>query len=65
MKQLHTKTTLSEKWLSNIKYLQNKKQINPLPPQSYLSNFYHPTQGQINHELFFVTVGPNLATCAL
>ena len=32
------------------------KQIKPLPPEPQLSDFYHPSEGQKNGELVFVTV---------
>ena len=36
------------------------KWIKSLPPQPYLSDFYHPSEGQRNGELLFVKVGAGL-----
>ena len=41
------------------------KQINPLPPESQLSDFHHPSEDQKNGELLFVAVGTGIATYAL
>ena len=41
------------------------KKIKPLPPDSELSDFYHPSEGQENRELLFVTVGTGITTYAL
>ena len=41
------------------------KQIKPLPTKSQLSNFYHPSEDQINGEILFVAVGTGLTTHAL
>ena len=41
------------------------KQIKPLPPEPELSDFYHPSENQINGELLFVVVGTDIATFAL
>ena len=41
------------------------KQIKPLPPEPELSDFYHPSENQINGELLFVVVGTDIATYAL
>ena len=41
------------------------KQIKLLPSEPQLSDFYHPSEGQKNGELLFVTVGTGLATYAL
>ena len=41
------------------------KKIKPLPPESELSDFYHPSEGQENRELLFVTVGTGITTYAL
>ena len=41
------------------------KQIKPLLPESQLSDFYDPSEGQKNDELLFATVGTGLATYAI
>ena len=41
------------------------KQVKPLPPEAQLSDFYHPSEAQINGELLFVAVGTGTATYAL
>ena len=41
------------------------KQIKPLPPESQLSDFYHPSEDQKNGELLFITVDTGLATYAI
>ena len=41
------------------------KQINPLPPEPQLSDFYHLSEAQKNGELLFVTVGTGIATYSL
>ena len=41
------------------------KQIKPLPPEPELSDFYHPSENQINGELLFIVVGTDIATYAL
>ena len=41
------------------------KQVKPLPPESQLSDFYHPSEEQKNGELLFVTAGTGIATYAL
>ena len=46
-------------------YLVSAKQIKLLPPEPQLSDFYHPSEGQKNVELLFVTVGTGFATYAL
>ena len=46
-------------------YREFAKQIKPMPPESRLSDFYHPLEGQKNGELLLVTVGTGIATYAL
>ena len=41
------------------------KKIKPLPPESQLSDFYHPSETQKNGELLFVAAGTGIATYAL
>ena len=41
------------------------KKIKPLPPVPQLLDFYHPSEGQKNGKLLFVTVGAGLATYAI
>ena len=41
------------------------KQIDLLPPEPELSDFYHPSENQKNGELLFVVVGTGIATYAL
>ena len=41
------------------------KQIKPLPPESELSYFYHPSVNQKNGELLFIALGTGIATHAL
>ena len=41
------------------------KQINPLPPEPQLSDFFHPSETQKNGELLFVAMGTGIATYAL
>ena len=41
------------------------KKIKPLPPESELSDFYHPSETQKNSELLFVVVGTGITTYAL
>ena len=41
------------------------KQINPLPPEPQLSDFYHPSEDQRNRELLFVSVNTGIGTYAL
>ena len=41
------------------------KQIKPMPHEPQLSDFYHPSEGQKNGELLFVTVVTSIATYAL
>ena len=41
------------------------KQVKRLPPESQLSDFYHPSEEQKNGELLFVTAGTGIATYAL
>ena len=41
------------------------KRIKPLPPDTQLSNFYHPSEAQKDGELLFVTVGTGIAIYAL
>ena len=41
------------------------KQIKPLPPETQLSDFYHPSGAQKSGELLFVAVGAGIATYAL
>ena len=41
------------------------KQVNPLPLEPQLSDFYHPSEEQKNGELLFVTVGTGIARYAL
>ena len=41
------------------------KQVKPLPPEPWLSDFYHPSENQKNGELLFVAVGTGIATYAL
>ena len=49
--------------LNTIGHLQKK--IKPLPPESQLSDFYHPSETQKNGELLFVAAGTGIATYAL
>ena len=41
------------------------KQIDLLPPEPELSDFYHPSENQKNGELLFVMVGTGITTYAL
>ena len=41
------------------------KQIDLLPPEPELSDFYHPSENQKNGELLFVVVGTGITTYAL
>ena len=41
------------------------KQINPLPHEPQLSEFYHPSENQKNGELLFVAVSTGIGTYAL
>ena len=41
------------------------KQIESLPPEPQLSDFYHPSEVQKSGELLFVAVGTGIATYAL
>ena len=41
------------------------RKIKPLPPESQVSDFYHPSEVQKNGELSFVTVSTGIATFAL
>ena len=50
--------------LNTIAYLQ-KKNLNPLPPEHEVSDFYHPSESKKNGELLFVVVGTGIATYAL
>ena len=46
-------------------YLVFAKQIEPLPPEPKLSDFYHQSETQKNGELLFVAVGTGIATYPL
>ena len=41
------------------------KQVNPLPPESHFSDFYHPSETQKHCELLFVVVGRDITIYAL
>ena len=41
------------------------RKIKPLPPESELSDFYHPSETQRNGELLFATVGTGIVTYAM
>ena len=58
----HTLTMLMKQCLNTIEYLENK--IKPLPPESQLSDFHHPSEAQ-KSELLFVAVCTGTAAYAL
>ena len=41
------------------------KRLKPMPSESQLSDFYHPSEGQKNGELLFIAVGTGIATCSV
>ena len=63
MRREHTLTMLMKQCLKYYRVFA--KQIKPLPPEPELSDFYHPSENQINGELLFVVVGTDIATYAL
>ena len=46
-------------------YLIYAKQVKPLPPEPELSDFYQPSETQINGELLFIALGLGIATYSL
>ena len=69
-KRLHEKSDARE-YINNIDeamleyYRIFAKQIKPLPPETQLSDFYHPSEAKKNGELLFVAMGTGIATYAL
>ena len=60
------KAILMRQCLNTIECLQKKKIIiKPLPPESQLSDFYHPSEVQKKGALLFVAVGAGFGTYAL
>ena len=60
------KKNKAKAFISNIEYYRVfAKQVNPLPPEPHLSDFYHPSETQKHIELLFVVVGTGITIYAL
>ena len=63
MKKNEARTITNNADEAMLEYYQVfSKQIKPLPPESELSDFYHPSENQKNGELLFVVVGAGITT---